>query len=1614
MFMREGKQLKKRKKRGRILFISALLCVMMVFSLNPVSALAEGESIVGAASAVTAEAAGQKDMTQADDGTESTAPQTAGMDGDTQSQKPVSGTEAAEEPGITTMPSETPGASQSDSTEITAPAGTEETSGAADASAKAAKMPEKAPATGKPFWINEDKNVTYATLKEAVEAASEGSTVHMSGDMDASAVSGAVVSKNITLDAAGNTTITGQGNSAGFTLASGSKIKTAEGATFTMTGFNTALTVDTGAVMTDGTYVFTAVNTGISLKGAMSGSDQSKMHVTVTANKNAVGIDTAGADVKYKNVTLIWNSGRQDGWTYRNMNAENSHIEIKDVWLYNSADNPLKLNNCNFKISGRFGGNFWRGGHVLAVYEDGAEFNNSTVVVDGSRINVINTKGLTISNSTVTVQNSPDGGFNVNYGSTLTVHNSVLKAEGVGKGFIAAGYSNPSNLYIDGSSVIETAGSSSADSIGCDGAFVVTGGSYKVDESQLTRDEQIPTNGEANGKEKLTLFHLADPSVSSISMINADGGTYSYPVEKANEDGQKRVWGPKVSVVFRLNNGNATFADGTTADKTGTTIRGNSLNFVKGNTDPGTPVSSDEFLGWCYKDSQGTEHPFTMDTALTGNTEVYAKWNNISIVYHNGEGQSYIQSAQPGQTDIATLSYADIVNRKSDFAVQGKTFEYWTTAEDGTGKQYKKGDAISFENGETQVDLYAYYGVKQYSVRFSANGGTFSENSIFRNPDYFTIETDNYGGETAVLKKTATYGQTLHELTDALGLDYNQLKPDADAVRSGYKLSDKTYWSTSAFSGNGESVRFDDYTFWGFQIKGENPTITDDVTWYLRWTPTAERSKLNGTITLPADIWHGGIENGSDSTRIQSVKPGDMVTMTAAVDAKGVKEKLEAIAGSFDVGPDEYSSIAITDPRCTFTAGFDIPEGFAVPDETAVQVSADGLGSCFDVTKTNISGRKITVTFELKNGMDNYQKLYDAVNSTGIKTALSDGNDTITFTIAGLRVNGENKSDRDVLEVAGDVSGNFQAIATLDRNPDATSQGQSYYFAFTFKPSQTESGKDSNADSKKPISISYRLSKTQNLVLPGDMTTEGAADSRAIREVQPDSALNYVGRLDVSSIKDQIDMMEGSEREHKIRNVKSSFRAVITLGDGLSSSADKNSVTLTDNDLFEISDVTVDGSTVTVDMTLKGDYTSFTKLKETVDSVNDILEVRVPVTVSDSLPSAARITSTGRLSGLFSAEVVDGNGQVLYEPSFTWTAKQAGEGTASALGNGKDNAQSESDNDTIAYTVRTPSLFNLPGDIRILEGDNELTGTIYKNSVGDAIVLIGALDVNDIVSQLDSISKSYGNPDNITLTNAKGEPGVTFGFTLKVKFPDGVTVDPDAKVEAVYPTFGENAFIIRSSEVNGQEITVKFGLADDSVDTFDNLSKIVHQVGYSDAEHVMKIRFSGLTVRRSGQHTIKVETLQGSFFANAKNKEGTVKPFNFTWNGVQSTAGGVLSDLLGEGKDPAQAADDNTTIAFTLTATEKSTVPTPEPTEPEPKPTESAPKPTDSAEVTGTAKQSVTPAPVSAQKIRTADVVGKKAPKTGDQMNVGLWLIVFIAAAEALAIMLVCRRRAEK
>lgn len=261
-------------------------------------------------------------------------------------------------------------------------------------------------------------------------------------------------------------------------------------------------------------------------KNAAAASEGDIVHMNGSIEANAVsdqiGLVT-GDNTQMNKVTLIWNGGNKAKWTYRNITASDSHIEINDVWLFGY---PINVTDSYFEISGRFNGDSWRGGHVLSVYEMPCTFTDSELVVEGSRINVVNSEGLTLTDSTVTVKNSPDGGFNVNYGAVLNVHNSVITSENVRGALIAAGYNDKSSLRIDGSSVIETAAASQDDSVGANGDFIVTGGTYKVFKGNLVNALAVPTNGTANGNEKLTYFTLADSSVKELEPVNAVGGTY--------------------------------------------------------------------------------------------------------------------------------------------------------------------------------------------------------------------------------------------------------------------------------------------------------------------------------------------------------------------------------------------------------------------------------------------------------------------------------------------------------------------------------------------------------------------------------------------------------------------------------------------------------------------------------------------------------------------------------------------------------------------------------------------------------------------------------------------------------------------------------------------------------------------------------------------------------------------------------------------------------------------------------------------------------------------------------------------------------------------------------
>ena len=184
---------------------------------------------------------------------------------------------------------------------------------------------------------------------------------------------------------------------------------------------------------------------------------------------------------------------------------------------------------------------------------------------------------------------------------------------------------------------------SSVDSSVGSSVYVVTGGSFLVKYHKDTTAElsTTPTNGAANGNEKLTYFQLADPSVTALSPVNKYGQRYSYGVANASSDGNKYVWVPSEKVTFSLgDNPSATFADGTNANKETLAMRGHTIGMAVRandeaiptfNTTP--PISNDaskQFKGWFYRDASGNVLPFDANTTDVLETmNVFAMWEEV-------------------------------------------------------------------------------------------------------------------------------------------------------------------------------------------------------------------------------------------------------------------------------------------------------------------------------------------------------------------------------------------------------------------------------------------------------------------------------------------------------------------------------------------------------------------------------------------------------------------------------------------------------------------------------------------------------------------------------------------------------------------------------------------------------------------------------------------------------------------------------------------------------------------------------------------------------------------------------------------------------------------------
>ena len=1300
------------------------------------------------------------------------------------------------------------------------------------------------------------------------------------------------VNKQITLKFLNDVTM--QGNGTAITLKGGAHLCVAEGKTLNINGYNKGILVEKGAEINDGNYVFIFPDNGFAFEtsGNIVGTSKDKLKMDIT--NGYFMFHSKDNELRNAAINQRYDDDKWQLYEWNGFKAFNSEINLYRLPVY--LKGPLYLDNTKFVIDGT-GVDYQTGAYFENSWEVGEfHFTNHSIFEVKNFNTHWRAKGITFgygnkvlvdNEAKIVVKNNKNGGFNANEG-IATFNGGYLEGEGHSGSLFGAQDKANTKIVFGADSVVNTPMKSDPDNgLGQSGTnYIVIGGSHKVKYSPNYQGGlAIPVNGEENGNEKLTWFQLKDKNLDKLTPINKNGNTYDYSVKNPSDDGNKYVWTPAAKVTFKLNNNDASFNDNTNEDKEFKTIRGYKLDDVVGNENPKDPTDKNgvKFLGWFYKTASGEEKAFNWDEKLITDTEVYAKWQRKTVIYHNGAGKDYISSAGEDAQNIEVLSFEDIVKEKPDFNVEGKKFAGWTTTPDGSGKFYSVKEKIDFTEGQSQIDLYAKYTDNEYKVSFSANGGTFSDNSIFKTKtDVFTIEKDANGGDVAVLTKTAKYNQKLSDVLKALNFDKKDLKPDAGAKKLGFVPESTDNWNTNPNGGSNTALRFDDMSIFGFTIPGKDPAIIQDTTYYMTWKDDPNIKTISAQGELDSDIWGNNREN---STAVQVLDSDEEFSLTGEVNVAPIKKQMEAIEAEFHKGENDFDQIALTGAKSTFTATLTIPEGIVIPENPAVK--AKGLGKCFDLSETKVKGQKITVTFKLKDGMTDYKKLKEAVFSTG------EQDNILSVTVAGFKLKDFDKiKGGEKFTIKGEVKGDFSAVAE--------DNGTIKKFDFKWTGKQSTSGKDVEAKDDSSIQYTIMVSKPLELTLYGDLLVKGKDDEEADTtkdapySVDEGDTLTFIGELNVTPIKNQIKELKDEQTDTTniaTSDVKSEFVASIEFPDGLKIPQNPTA-TLTDNNLFKVESTKIDGNKVLVKMTLiKDSYTKFDDLYNDVAGTNQVpdkLQVKVPgIKVKENLASNT-LTVKGTVNGSFKGEATKGSTTKIF--NFLWEAKQDP--------NGKDSKQDQNSADAIQLTLQLPTKLILGGDILI--GDDTEHDALHEVKAGDVLEYTGRLDVSSIKKQIQLLKDNYkGNSDNITTENIKSE------FVAELTIPEGLEIPADLKA-----TLTENKlFEVKSGDVNrdGNKIIVKMTLKNGNYTKFSDLYNDV--ISVSDS---LDLKVPGIKVNEKvpdGSKLTVVGKVHGNFKGKATSESDKKEVYNFKW----------IAEQTEDGKDfIIKDQKDNKTIQYTI------------------------------------------------------------------------------------------------
>lgn len=1107
--------------------------------------------------------------------------------------------------------------------------------------------------------------------------------------------------------------------------ADGNKLKgivLSKGATLTgsgemqMRGFATALTAEAGSLITDGIYNFqdngVEDGTGVSFGGKVKGSgDKNKLRIMVN---DICSTDFYNDGSSFENCIVNVNSQKRTWFDARNLTLKNADFTVAGFGM-GYYIGTLDMENSSLTVNK---GSGWRcptGFTIQGDKDKESSVRNSKITVNAGTTAGISIglsdkkKKITFKDSTLELNNSGVGGLNINTGSVELISSTII-SNGKQSGAVFGAQGNGEIIFKD-NCLVKTPANKAAHTGSAQNknTYIVLGGSYLVTyapDYHAGDGSTIPNNGAANGNEPLSLFTLSDPTQTLLQPLNRQGKPYDYSVTKPSSDGQKHVWVPAAKVQFYLNDPTSAapvkdvcFSDGSTTAKTASAMRGYPLNaavkIAGGNTQlPSQPQAAGyKFKGWFYKNlTDNSEQPFNEAIKVPKDLDVYAKWekdpNAYLIKYNNAAADNKVLSmafSNPQRT-FKVLSLAAVKAQSPAFVPDGKVFRGWATRPDAAAPETAAGKVITLPGAKNIYNLYAIWENKLLTVKFSANGGIFTDQSIFKaRSDIFSIEQDSAGGEVAVIKKTpaAVDKMSLVSLLQTLDPTINLAKsglvgftndPDDKVLK---EIATRQYNVLGTTTKGGGFFWPAKYYYWFNDPEGKqcadlskDTALTDDTTFYLKWQQNPNIPTINAECQIPADMWS---KDPGQTTRIKNLNASESFAITGAVDATEIVHQMNSLEGKLAKNISDLSQIKLTQLSSVFKARLTLPVGVVLPPHPTVQ--AAGLGNCFEVaavkagttlgsTPGSTPEATLDVTFKLKQGISNYKQLKEAVESTGVPQAGYHPYmpKPLTFTVAGLTCAPGKFANLEEFTAIGTVEGSFSAYAT-DMTSDSTKK-----FTFTWKGEQITEAKDTN---KPGITQTFRFLYPLELPLPADMAVNNNTEHDAVIELAPGATFPLTGALQVEPIHGQMAKIEAAYPGEKhdqiaLSDIDFGFTASFTAPADISLPRSLSPADIKCENFgtgFKVDSVNINGQTVTLEFSLSNPaavktYTDLEKVVDPAGGESGWMRLTVPrLKIKNDAPLDQNFTIIGKVNGRFAATAVSAGGKVKYF-AFKWQGEQ--------------------------------------------------------------------------------------------------------------------------------------------------------------------------------------------------------------------------------------------------------------------------------------------------------------------------------------------------------------------